>query len=509
MAAPADSERRVACVDLPALALQLLLREHPRWRELPVAVLEADRPQAKLLGVNEHARALQVLPGMRFSAARSLANTLRAAVVTADQLEAASAELFAALLEFSPRVEPAGPGCFYVDPNGMVLLWGHLEVWARAIHDRLSSLGFTNTVVVGFHRHRVHAIARTHASLAMVIDDRHREARMAAVVPLDRLDLSARLRDELAGLGVRTLGHFLALPGPELRLRFGSEAERLHQRASEGRWQPLRAREPIESFGSTLAIEPAESDLARLLFAIKPVLERLLVQLADRSMAMSALVLRLQFERVTWPNPAPEPHEHRIEPAAPTLDGQQILDLIRLRLDAIELPSPIEALRLELEGQQVSAGQIALFRVQTRRDLGAADRALARLRASFGDEAVTHATLLAAHLPEARFRWSPTARTGFPAPERMRVDGDLPPRIRRLRHRPLAIARPGRAAEVPTRPGRPDDWIALHGPVRASGGWWVREVERDYYYAETRTGAVLWVFFDRPRQRWYLHGRVD
>ena len=49
----------------------------------------------------------------------------------------------------------------------------------------------------------------------------------------------------------------------------------------------------------------------------------------------------------------------------------------------------------------------------------------------------------------------------------------------------------------------------MYGPYRVSGGWWKRTVERDYYYAETDAGGLLWVYWDRPRGAWFLHGTVD
>ena len=49
----------------------------------------------------------------------------------------------------------------------------------------------------------------------------------------------------------------------------------------------------------------------------------------------------------------------------------------------------------------------------------------------------------------------------------------------------------------------------MYGPYRVSGGWWKRLVERDYYYAETGDGDLLWLFYDRPRKRWFLHGVLD
>jgi protein ImuB len=34
-------------------------------------------------------------------------------------------------------------------------------------------------------------------------------------------------------------------------------------------------------------------------------------------------------------------------------------------------------------------------------------------------------------------------------------------------------------------------------------------VHREYYFAETRKGDLLWMYYDRPRRRWFLQGRVE
>ena len=64
---------RLACVDLPAFPLQLLLRRHPEWASYPAAVVAEDKPQGLILWVNERARQQGVLPGLRYAAALSLA----------------------------------------------------------------------------------------------------------------------------------------------------------------------------------------------------------------------------------------------------------------------------------------------------------------------------------------------------------------------------------------------------------------------------------------------------
>ena len=42
-----------------------------------------------------------------------------------------------------------------------------------------------------------------------------------------------------------------------------------------------------------------------------------------------------------------------------------------------------------------------------------------------------------------------------------------------------------------------------------SGGWWNREVHREYHYAVTSDGEVLWVYRDLARGRWFLADKVE
>src|SRR5688500_11565108 len=72
---------RLACVDLPAFPLQLLLKRHPEWSAYPAAVVAEDKPQGLILQVNENARRFGVLPGLRYAAGFSLARGLRAGEV--------------------------------------------------------------------------------------------------------------------------------------------------------------------------------------------------------------------------------------------------------------------------------------------------------------------------------------------------------------------------------------------------------------------------------------------
>jgi protein ImuB len=450
-----------------------------------VAVVAEDKPQGLILWVNEKARQAGVLPGLRYAAGSSLAADLRAGVVPPTEIEEKILALTERLQRFTPDVEPSSeePGVFWLGATGLDLLYPSLDEWARSVSADLESAGYRATVVVGFTRFGTYAVAQTRQGTA-VFEASSEERAAARRVPLNRLNLDPDFRDTLAKLGVRTVDALLSLPAGGLRERFGPEAYRLYLMASGDLWTPLQPHPAEEPIRQTLALDDPETDLTRLLFLVKRLLHPMLAALAVRGEALVELVLCLLLDRMGW-------HEERVRPAAPTLDVVQVLDLVRLRLEAGSLSAGVVEIELTADGIPATSEQLRLFTERPRRDLEAANRALARLRAEFGDQAVVGARLTDGHLPEARFTWEPLTEVTLPKPKK------VAPRtlVRRVLEKPVAWE-PG----ADTR---------LHGPYLVSGGWWAREAYREYYFAEPRRDDCLWVYYDRQRRRWFLQGWVE
>jgi protein ImuB len=487
---------RIACVDVPALPLQILRRDEPEWAGMPLAVVAADLPQALVLWVSRSARELGVRAGMRYAAALGICPELRAAPVSEKRIAEVRAELVGALHRYSPRVEPDAEraGVIWVDPTGIVSLFGSLERWARAVWAELGARDFFGAVVVGFERMPCWAVARTRRD-AMVIRDRDEERRLAGRVSIRCLDLPSELENALHLLGVRTLDDWLALPPGDISVRFGPDAARLHARFRGAMSEPMTPVPMPEPIAIEAELDPPDDDQARLLFCIKGALHALDGALASRAMALAALSIVLFLERG-------RSHREMLRPSRASRDAGALLDLVRLRLSSLALPGRVERIRLEAEPAPLETTQLSLIGGTRRRDPEAVSRGLARLRAAFGEEAVTRARLEEAWLPERQFRWEPARSVAAPRP----FDGDPrdPPLVRRLLPSPRALP-----SDRDGKPRTQPPITAMIGPYRLQSGWWAHGVVRDYWYAEREDGALLWLYRDAALDRWFVQGIVD
>ena len=482
-----------------------------------MAVVAEDKPQGMVLWVNEKARQQGVLPGLRYAAAFSLASALRAGEVAPAERKNAGNELAHRLMRFTPEVEPSAeePGVFWLNGAGLQHLYASAQKWAYAIHGDLSAQGFAASLTVGFTRFGSYAVAKAKKDIT-VFRGPAEERSAAEKILLNRLNIEPKFRDTLFKLGIKTVGDLLALPPGGLRERFGKEAHRLYRMAAGDLWTPLEPQAPDESAVEKYILDDAEDDTTRLLFLIKQLLHPLLATLAGRHQALVVLWLSLLIDHGSW---LKEP----LRPAAPTLDAAQILDLVRLRLESLQLTAGVVEIELRAETCAATSEQLRLFAEKPTRDLDAANRALARLRAEFGEESVVCAKLTDGHLPEARFAWEPLSRVKLPELNQNDLNGAKRLNDLNVLNSPKNLvrrvfAKPRRLAGGPYH-SHEDGWLMLGpqygsidkltGPYVFSGGWWNREIQREYYYAETRRGDFLWLYYDRVRRRWFLQGAVE
>jgi protein ImuB len=535
-------------VDLPALPLQLVWRQRPEWRAHPVVVIEEDRPQGVVLWACERARAQRVLPGQRFGQALSLCSGLRAQVVEPEVIAMAVEELLVALSRVSPRVEAnaggAGvnggkaegsgaasgnsAGTFWLDGEGLERLYGmerreqrasggagdHGARWGAAILQEVVCCGYAGVVVVGFARFASYAIARTRPAKprqlgrVIVLPSEEAERTAAHQVPLARLEIDPKLRETMARLGVTSLGQLVQLPGGGILERFGGQAHRLHQLAAGARWDPIAPVAPPQPLEERVLLDDEEHHVEGLVFVIKGALDRLLHRLATRHRALTALHLELRLRHSVHQL---ETRADCLKPATATLDARALLRLVHLRLEHLPPAAGVIEVKLGADDAPATREQLALFAEKPRRDLRAADEALAGLRAELGEDAVVTPRLREGHLPEARFGWQRLTHLRAATP-RPTLEWQL---VRRIFARPRPL--PAQLTNL-----RDDGWmlsgfadlghgsvVRVHGPFVLSGGWWASEVQREYHFAETQSGACLWVYYDRVRRRWFWQGEVE
>jgi protein ImuB len=557
---------RLACVEVPAFQLQVLLKQHPEWRNLPVAVLDAERAQGCVLWANEQARNGGVRPGQRYSQAIAHTAELRTGTVPRDAVAPELARLTEVLRRFSPDVEPytEQPGVFWLSGAGLGNVFASASVWAQALATALSETEFQAQIVVGFSRFNTYAIARAlRASQAQnpmqsrkspssvqrnlkIFRSQVAEQQASHLLPLAQLEIPLDLYEWATQLGITTLGEYLELPASGILLRFGRAALQLHELAQGVAWDPLRPEPVVEPLHETFCFDEPEADASRLLFAFKSALDGLMARVAARHQALFELEIELRLERAA-------PQIERLRPAEATLEARVLLRLLQLRLEASPPCAAVLEVCLRASSTPARAEQLALFFEKPRRNLQAANQVLAELRAELGNHAVQRAVLCDGHLPEAQFRWQPLDRLVRPTLATAQEPSDaLPTLVRRFFPRPRALSAPlapgffssfesrwqasGREAlaqwldpwanrkaplaasttrasltPAPTTGGQGQSTCRLHGPFLVSGGWWNEkrssstEVAREYAFVELEWGSSEELLSAVPGLCWWIY----
>ena len=223
----------IACILIPGFELRAALRTRPRLQIRPAALAPLSGQEQLLGPVTAAAEAAGVRPGMRIGEALATCPALVLVEQDPAGAEQAWEEIVRRLEDDGFAVEPAEPGCLYLETRVVERLYGGLE---PALKRALAAVGSAWDPRAGAAQRRFAALAA--ASIArpgqalVVSDERTRE--FLAPLELSLLPLERERREELRELGVRKIGELAGLPGAAVAERMGPSGRRAWSLARGG-----------------------------------------------------------------------------------------------------------------------------------------------------------------------------------------------------------------------------------------------------------------------------------
>lgn len=490
---------RWLALHLPALPLEV----HERAAEVstPLAI-GIKRNGERVLRCNPAAAACGIRPGLGVGAARALCARL-VVLPQRPELEREALERLAAwAIRFTPQVSLAPPRALLLDVAGSLGLFGGPEALIGQVELGAVGLGYRGRLVLAPTPLGALILAmqgwgegtapkgpsRSGGAARRWVADLPALRAALNGLPLPALGLSPRELDDLARMGLRQAGDLLRLPRRGLRERLGPRRIDWLERLLGESPDPRPAFAPPLHYEGRLEL-PAEVDLVEsLVFPCRRLLGELGGLLAGRQAGV---------QRLDWRLGHADRADTRFElgAAAPLGDPGRWLELLRGRLERLELPAPVREIGLAATGlKPLAPAPMDLFPTLLPPAQAPDTALLDRLRARLGRDAVRGLAMVADHRPERAWRWVEPGETGtgIPRPDR-----------------PLWLLPEPQPLEE--HDGRP--WLA--GPLdlgeereRIDTGWWDDlEVARDYFVATTGRGERLWVYREiKGRRDWYLHG---
>jgi DNA polymerase-4 len=384
-------ERDVVHLDIAAFAVAVERVREPRLRARPV-VVAPPTPRGVVMAASFEARRAGIGRGMPVMRARRVCRDV--IVVTPDEpLYARAARAVREILgRFTPVVEPAAGGRWFLDLTGTARLFGRpADTAARMAREVKERLRLPAAVGVAVNK-TVSRVAADTIEPAGLLDIAHGdEASFLAPLPAARLPgVAGEVRSTLTDLNIRIVRELAEIDTGHLTMLFGRFGIVLHQRALGIDPTPVRVpdEEPAVVEETTLAEDT--NDLAAIEAALFELSRRAGLGLRARGVTAGRLEVRIRY---TDGEKAFARSELR-EPA--DLDPRLFEEGSRLLMRALQRRVRVRGLALRATGLARRPRQLSLFEEGAyRRDTGLVT-ALTALRAKFGETIVIHAGRAAA-----------------------------------------------------------------------------------------------------------------
>lgn len=484
-----------ATLHLPDFRLQAALRARNDLDQRPVALLTGQHRQSVVASCNALARDCGVEPGLSGPQALARCPALAFCAPLPDAEHEAYATLLAVGFSVSPAVETTAPGTITLDLSGHPA--AKREALLRGALAQLQGLGLearaglARTPLLAFYAAQQAApfLAVEHARTFL------------DPLPLVFADPPPDVLAILRNWGLRTLGDLTALSKADITQRLGPRGLALWERAAGETERPLQLTAPGRDFSARLELEHEIEALEPLLFVLRRLVDRLVLDLANAGLAAAelTLVLGCSDEQVV---------ERSFRLPEATTQAEIVFNMLHTYLESLRAESPIAKVELRITPSRPLTRQQGLFDSALTDAHGFAET-LARAVAIVGSGHVGTPQLQPSHKPDAVTLVPPAATVAEADP----VNDFWLRGLSLRRFRPPAPAKVELAGCAPAfiwTEAVQGAVCAVQGPWRLSGEWWEagREWIREEWDVELAAGGVYRVL-SLPDGRWYLEGEYD
>ena len=405
-------------------------------------------------------------------------------------------------IRYSPIVAVDLPDGLILDITGCAHLWGGEIAYLKDINKRLNGLGYqvrssiADTVGCAWANSR-------HGRIKAIIEvGDHQKA--LSVMPPQALRLEPATLERLEKLGFYQIGHFMDMPRPVLRRRFGGQLLMRLDQALGLAGEPIEPVRPIEPYQERLpCLEPI-----RTAKGIEIALQNLLETLCKRLVKEGLGVRKAIFKAFRMDG---SPQQIDIGTHSASSNMEHLFKLFQLKIVRLRPDLGFELFILQAPVvEQLSQDSLMLWNISGSNDQEEIAELLDRL-ISRGGPGIVNRYLPAQHywpersikmafsiLEKPEFSW-PAARPRpislLENPERIQVTAPVPD------YPPMLFRYKGQVHNV----------IRADGPERIEQEWWIQQgLHRDYYVIEDQNGARYWIFrsghYGENNPHWFIHG---
>ena len=340
-------------------------------------------------------------------------------------------------------------------------------------------------------------------------------------------------------MGVSSIGQLIKLPYSAIGRRFGKAVLSYLYRLNGSIKDPQKLFELPEFFIAQRNFINGLDTVEQMLFPIKAMLAQLESFISVRRVMVTKLLFRLSdFSKVE--------QQVLLSFSSETQTLGHFLSMVRFQLERLEIEGKVETIILQANEFMALSEKQAQIRFsdpeglsdfENKSDLMAV--LFDQLRARLGKSACSQITINDEHLPEKSSRQRLTNTLKKPLkdmPKKMHKETRKDTRKETLKVMPNKSASKNEEPDCDKKPDCEEKqalplWLLAvpevishqshaeknrlnyKGPLsrvslaeRMETNWWCCPQSRDYYQAESLQGVHYWIYFDRLKQQWLIHG---